>query len=266
MSDNPQDRASSGEQSPPPIQQPTPPPSTLSIPQSQIPCSHCGTVVPMGTAYCPQCGFAIPPPTPLPTAPVPAAPPARNITRIIIAVVLVAVLAGGVGGYLLYQNNRQQLRTNEANAANQAVNQFQFACFTNITDRSTLYGTSKPYRGYVTLYETFGIYNPSKLKINATWTINIDYPSAGWALSNSQSFYLAPLSSAKPTFAFVVTSTEINDTPPSANFAQFTVTLSGSYTITGAYGTYNPNSHSTYDSTTNSGTGILASPLPFSKC
>ena len=94
--------------------------------------------------------------------------------------------------------------------------------------------------------------------MDATWTITIDYPSVGWVLSDSQTFHEAPNGGvAYPMFGFTVTGSQLNNRPANANFTIFDVTLDGTYHVAGAYATYTPTTHATYDSTTSSGNGSL---------
>ena len=273
MSGNPPDNtASSGSPSSPAQQPPTPPPNTMPAQPQQVACPNCYTLVPTGTRFCPQCGNAIPPPTTWLTVPTPAPAPKRNVALIIIAVVLIAVLIVGVGGYLLYQQGQQRIlqdaKNSEANAANQSVNQLQFTCFSNRTDSSHLsYTQGYGYSGYATVYETFGISNPTNFAMDVTWTITIDYPSVGWVLSDSQTFHEAQNGGvAYPIFGFTVTGSQLNNRPSNANFTIFDVTLDGTYQVTGTYATYTPTTHSTYDSITSSGNGNLGSGNGLPKC
>jgi len=262
LSGNPPDNSVSSENQSTPTQPATPPAYTIPAPPQQVSCPRCFTLVPIGTRYCPQCGNSIPPPAPWPTVPAPTPGPRRNTALIIVAVVLIAVLVLGIGAFLVYQSHQQQVlqaaKNSEANAANQAPNQLQFTCFSNRTDTSHLSYTGYSYSGYITEYETFGISNPTNFAMDVTWTITLDYPSAGWVLRNSQSFHEAPNGGvAYPTFAFTVTGSQLNNTPSNANFTIFYVTLEGSYHVTGTYATYTPTTRSTYDSTTSSGNGSL---------
>ncbi len=94
--------------------------------------------------------------------------------------------------------------------------------------------------------------------MDVTWTITLDFPSAGWVLDNSQTFHETPNGGvAYPTFAFTITATQLNNTPSNANFTIFSVILEGSYRVTGTYATYTPTTRSTYDSTTSNGNGSL---------
>jgi hypothetical protein len=263
----------SGENPPSPAQPPTSPPAfSTPISPQEVTCPNCYTLIPIGTRYCPQCGNAIPPPTTWAGIPTPTPAPKRNVALVVVAVVLIAVLVVGVGGYLLYQQGQQRVlqdaKNSDANAANQSVNQLQFTCFSNRTDVSHLsYAQGYGYSGYITVYETFGISNPTNFAIDSTWTITIDYPSVGWVLTDSQSFHEAPNGGvAYPAFAFTVTGAQLNNRPTNANFTIFTVTLDGTYQVTGAYATYTPTTHSTYDSTTSSGNGSLGTGNGLPKC
>jgi hypothetical protein len=189
-----------------------------------------------------------------------------------VAVVLIAVLVAGVGGYVLYQQGQQHVlqaaKNSEANAANQAPNQLQFTCFSNRTDNSHLYGNAASgFSGYLTVYETFGISNPTNFPMDATWTITLNFPSASWTLVDSQTFHEAPNGgTAHPTFGFTITGSQLNSTPHNANFTIFTVTLDGTYQVTGTYANYTPATHSTYDSTTSTGNGSLGTGSGLPKC
>jgi hypothetical protein len=191
---------------------------------------------------------------------------------VIVGIVLIAVLVLGVAAYLVYQQGQMQVlqtaKNNEANAANQAPNMLQFTCFSNSTDSSHLtYTPGYGYSGSITIDETFGISNPTSFAIQATWTITIDFPSAGWVLTDSQTFHDGPNGGVGyPTFAFTVTGNQLNNTPSNANFTTFTVTLDGAYQVTGNYATYTPTSHATYDSATNAGNGDLGANGNLPKC
>jgi hypothetical protein len=272
MSGNPPDSTVGSENLSSPAPQPvTPQAYTSPVPQN-VACPSCYTLVPIGTRYCPQCGNAIPPPTTWPGVPAPAPAPRRNTALIIVAVVLIAVLVLGIGGYLVYQQGQQRVlqaaKNSEANAANQSVNQLQFTCFSNRTDSSHLsYTQGYGYSGYTTVYEKFGISNPTNFAIDATWTITLNFPSVGWVLTDSQTFHEAPNGGvAHPEFAFTVTGSQLNTKPSNANFTIFQVTLDGTYQVIGAYANYTPTTHSTYDSTTSSGNGSLGTGSGLPKC
>ena len=270
MSGNPPDNTAIGESPSSPAQQPAAPPTySTPLPPQQVACPYCHTLVTVGTRYCPQCGNAIPPPA---WPAVPSVPPApkRNTALIVVAVVLIAVLILGIAGYALYQNHQQQVlqaaKNSEANAANNSVNQLTFTCFSNRTDTSNISGTRGSFSGYFVVYETFGISNPSSFVIDATWTIGLDFPSAGWLLRNTQTFHMSPNGVVYPEFAFTITANQLNNTPANANFTIFNVTLDGSYHVTGTYATYAPTTHATYDSTTSSGNGNLGTGNGLPKC
>jgi len=204
--------------------------------------------------------------------PAPAPAPRRNTALIIVAIVLIALLVAGVGGYIVYEQGQQRVlqaaKNSEANSANQAVNQLQFTCFSNRTDSSHLsYTQGYGYSGYTTVYETFGISNPTSFAMDVTWTITINYPSVGWVLSDSQTFHEAPNGGlAYPVFAFTVTGNQLNNRPANANFTIFNVTFDGTSQVTGAYATYTPTTHSTYDSTSGTGNGSLGTGSGLPKC
>jgi hypothetical protein len=103
--------------------------------------------------------------------------------------------------------------------------------------------------------------------MDVTWTITINYPSVGWVLSDSQTFHEAPNGGlAYPVFAFTVTGNQLNNRPANANFTIFNVTFDGTSQVTGAYATYTPTTHSTYDSTSGTGNGSLGTGSGLPKC
>jgi hypothetical protein len=238
----------------PPVFAVAPPP-----PSQQVACPRCYTLVPIGTRYCPQCGNPIPPPLAWPGvfAP-PPAPRGRNTAAIVVAVVLIAVLLVGVGGYLIYNQEQQQVlqaaKSNESNSASAAINQLALTCFSNRTDYSNLHGSPGTFSGNLTVYETFGISNPTAFTMDVTWAITYDYPSVGWILSNTQTFHESPDGTAYPTFAFTVTAYQLNNIPQNANLTTYSATIDGSYTVIGTYATYNLSNNQSYNSTT-SGNG-----------
>jgi hypothetical protein len=248
---------------PPVFAVPPPPPS------QQVACPRCYTLVPIGTRYCPQCGNPIPPSLAWPGvfAP-PPAPRGRNTAAIVVAVVLIAVLVVGVSGYLIYNQEQQQVlqaaKNNESNAASQAINELQFTCFSNSTDNSHLqYTQGIGYSGYLIQYDTWGIMNPTTFSMDVGWTLTYDVPSAYLIYSNSQSFYEAAHGgTAYPRFAFTITATQLNNIPSTADFNEFTVSVEGSYVVMGTYGTYNLTSNNTYNSTTTGGGTGSGSNLP----
>src|SRR5439155_25247467 len=132
------------------------------------------------------------------------------------------------------------------------INTFIFTCFTNRNNTSNISCTLGSLSEYMIVHETIRNSNPSNFVIDATWTIALDFPSAGWLLRNTQTFHLSPNGVAYPEFGFTITANQLNNTPTSANFTTFNVTLDGSYQVTGTYATYTPTTHSTYDSTTSS--------------
>ncbi len=238
------------------------PPTTYGI-QAQpqrVTCPTCFAMVPSGTQFCPQCGSPIPPPA---GPPVPAAaPPSKRPIALIVGIVLIAIILLGVGGYVVYNNAQQQIlqaaKNSEQNTANQAVDQLRATCLTVRTDSSHLYGYSGSYSGYRTVYETIGVNNPTKFVMQTTWHLTLSYPSVGWVLADTESFHLSATGTAYPIFSFQVSGSQLNNLPPNPDFTTFTVTLDGTYAATGSYATYNLNQHSTYDSSTRSGTGFLA--------
>ncbi len=245
---------------PPP---PVAPPSSYGVqPQAQqATCPICFTTVALGTQFCPQCGSAIPPPT---WAPIPAAaPPSKRPVKLIVGIVLIALLLVGVGGFALYNNAQEQIlqaaKASDRNAANQSINQLQPTCLSVRTDSSTLYGSPGSYSGYRTVYETLGINNPTKFAMDATWALTLKYPSVGWVLADTESFHLSASGTAHPIFSYRVSGSQLNNLPPNPNLTTFTVTLNGTYVVTGSYATYLLTQQSNYDSSTQSGNGFLAS-------
>ena len=204
--------------------------------------------------------------------PAPAPEPKRNIALIVLAVVLIVVLVGGVAGYLIFQQGQQRIlqdaKNSEATAADAAPNQLQITCFSNRTDGSHLtYSQGSGYGGYITVYETFGVSNPTRFAMDATWTITLDYPSVSWVLSSTQTFHEAANGGvAYPVFGFTVTGAQLNHKPANASLTIFTVTLDGTYHVWGIYATYDPTTHGTYDSSTGAGNGTIGTGGGLPKC
>ncbi len=189
----------------------------------------------------------------------------------IVGIVLITLLVIGIVGYVVYQNVQQQVlfaaKNSEQNAANQAPSQLQITCFTVRNDNSHLsYSLISGYSGYLIIYETFGVSNPTKFVMEVTWTLTVDFTSAKLVLISTAPFHLSTNGVAYPTFTFQITGAQYNNLPPNADFSQFSVTLDGSYAVTGAYSTYNLTQHSTYDTSTNTGSGSLGSSGSLPKC
>ncbi len=160
-------------------------------------------------------------------------------------IVLVALLVVGGVGTVVYLNIQQErdrenqlvlqtAKNAEQTAANQAPDQITITCFTVTNDTSHL--TYSPYyssfSGYAIIYETFGVSNPTKFSMDATWTLTFSYTSVGW----------------------------------DPDFTQFMTTLDGTYTVTGTYSTYSVTQHQTYDSTTTIGGSSIGSANSLPKC
>jgi len=58
----------------------------------------------------------------------------------------------------------------------------------------------------------------------------------------------------------------LNNPAPGIDFSNYTATLDGSYSVTGTYATYTVTQHSTYDSSSNAGTGTIVSSGSLPKC
>ncbi len=102
--------------------------------------------------------------------------------------------------------------------------------------------------------------------MDATWSITIDFTGPSWVLATTQPFHLVATGTGYPTFAFRVTATELNNLTPTTDLKTFTVTVDSSYLVTGTYATYTLTQHSTYDSSSNTGTGTIGSSGSLPKC
>ncbi len=276
MSDNSENKVA-GESQPSPVQQPTPPPTpplqppaSFSLSPQQVACPTCHTVVAAGTAFCPQCGSPIPSTVPPAWPVIPLAPAPKRNVALIVGIVLIAIIVIGIGGFAFYQNQQQLIlqaaKVSDRDAANQSVNQLQNTCYSNRTDTSALSYSYGVFYGYATIYETFGIYNPTRFPMDATWSITIDFPGPSWVLTTTQPFHLVATGTGYPTFAFRITATELNNLTPTTDLKTFTVTVDSSYLVTGSYATYTVTQHSTYDSSSNTGTGTIGSSGSLPKC
>ena len=276
MSDNNENKVA-GESQPGPVQQPTPPPTTppqppISFPvqPQQVACPTCHTMVAVGTAFCPQCGSPIPSTVPSgwPITP-PAPAPKRNVA-LIVGIVLIVIIVIGIGGYAFYQNQQQLVlqtaKNTERDAANQAPNQLQATCFSNRTDVSNLSYSNGVFYGYATIYETFGISNPTRFAMDATWTLTVDFPGPRWVLTDTTPFHIVGSGTGYPTFAFRLTGNQLNNLNNMTDFKTYTVTADSSYLVTGTYATYTVTQHSTYDSSSNTGSGTLGGSGSLPKC
>jgi hypothetical protein len=229
-------------------------------------------MVAVGTAFCPQCGTPIPSTVPplWPTAP--TAPAPRRNVALVVGIVLIAIIIVGIGGYAFYQNQQQLVlqaaKNSEKDAANQSVNQLQPTCFSNSTDVSNLSynSTSRIFSGYMVVYETFGISNPTRFLIDATWTLTFDFTGPRWALTDTQTFHMSANGVGYPRFAFRVTSTQLNSLTPTTDLKTYTATVDSNYRVTGTYATYTVTQHQTYDSSSNTGTGTIGSSGSVPKC
>ena len=278
MSENNENKITA-EGRPPPVQQPTSPPTappqppaSLSMPPQQVACPTCHTIVAAGTAFCPQCGSPIPSTVPPAWPIIPPAPPPKRNVALIVGIVLIAVIVIGIGGYAFYQNQQQLVlqaaKNSEKNDANQSVNQLQPTCFSNRTDTSNLsYNTTnRVFYGYLTIYETFGISNPTRFPMDATWTLTFDFPGPSWVFTDTQTFHIIADGVGYPTFVFRITATQLNNLTPTTDLKTFTATADSIYQITGTYATYTVTQHSTYDSSSNTGTGTIGSTGSEPKC
>lgn len=276
MSDK-DDNKAAGETQPSAAPQPAPsaaPPSQLreylyQQPQQMV-CPTCHTIVAVGTAFCPQCGSPIPntsPPAWPITPPTPA--PKRNVA-LIVGIVLIAVIVIGIGGYAFYQNQQQLIlqaaKNSEKDAASQSINQLQATCFSNRTDVSQLSYSNGVFYGYATIYETFGLSNPTRFAMDATWTITIDFPGPAWVLNDMTTFHIGTNGTGYPTLTFRLSGNQLNNLNNMTDLKTYSVTLDGNYLVTGTYGTYTESQHSTYNSATNTGSGTLGSSGSLPKC
>jgi hypothetical protein len=258
-------------QQPPPAAAAQPPVSFPQQPQ-QIACLTCNTVVAAGTAFCPQCGSPIPNTVPPVWPIIPPVPRSKRNTTLIVGIVLIAIIVIGVGGYALYQSQQQLVlqasKNSEKDAANQSVNQLQSTCFSNSTDVSNLsYNfTSRIFSGYMVVYETFGISNPTRFAIDATWSLTFDFTGPQWVLTDTQTFYMSANGVGYPRFAFRVTSTQLNSLTPATDLKTYTARVDSNYQITGTYATYTVTQHQTYDSSSNTGSGTIGSSGSVPKC
>ncbi len=275
MSDNNENKVA-GESQPAPAQQPTPPPTTppqppVSFPvqPQQVACPTCHTMVAVGTAFCPQCGSPIPSTVPSgwPITP-PAPAPKRNVA-LIVGIVLIAIIVIGLGGYAFYQNQQQLIlqaaKNSERDSANQAVNQLQAKCFSSSVDYSHLSNVTGTPSGYLTISETFGIFNPTRFVMDATWTFTLDFLGPAWVLTASSPFHIPTNGTGYAELPFKVTAAQLINLH-GADLSRYTATLDGTYTAIGTYGTYNLTQHSTYDSGSNTGTGTLGASGSLPKC
>ena len=229
-----------------------------------VACPNCQVLVPYAS-FCSNCGANLPPIY----APVAESrPPSRRRSRAfllgIILVVVIAASVASVAGYMYYQNGQQAIlktaENSELIAANQAVNNWGFVCFSSHNDTSNFVRGNPP-SGYIVFYEKFGIYNPSRFSIDATWTFQFSYPAISTTIVATQSFTLPAKSTSYADFPFIISAQDAQAfaSVPAGTIPQYTVILDGTYTVHGIYSTYNISQHQSYDSSTNTGTGQIGS-------
>lgn len=225
-------------------------------------CPGCNSQVSYAS-FCSKCGARLPPVF-LPPA-IREIPHRRRSRALVLGIILAIVLGvsvAGVAGYFTYQDRQESIQQAAAHseliATNQAIALLSITCFSNRTDTSTFVRTS-PTSGYLTLYEKFGVYNPSQYSMDTTWTLTFDYTSIHVVLSSLRAFHLSTASTSYPEFPFLVTATQASTLASAIGTPQFTATLDGTYIVTGTYSTYHISQHQTIDSWTGTGTqGVSA--------
>jgi len=235
-------------------------------------CPRCSSIFSQGTLYCTNCGSPLPPTSWPAVAPAPV--PSRSKTGLVIGIVLIVlILAGGVGYFLYWNNHQQQLilqaaKTTEQNAADQAPSQIQPTCVSVATDSSHLsYSQYGGFSGYATLSETFGLHNPTNFAIDATWSLTYDYTSVGLRVSSSDSFHINAQGTSHPVFVFTITGQQYNSIPQNPDFSKFTGTIDANYKVVGTYGTYTIPQHESFDNTSSGGgTGGTGSSSSLPSC
>jgi hypothetical protein len=275
MSDNNENKVAD-EGQPSPVQPPTPAPAPASQPPfgysaqpQQVACPVCATVVAIGTSFCPQCGSPIPSAVPPAWPGIQPAPAHKRNVALIVGIVLIAIIVIGIGGYAFYQNQQQLVlqaaKNSERDAANQAASQLQAKCFSSSVDYSHLSNMTGTPSGYMTISETFGVFNPTKFVMDATWTFTLDFLGPAWILTASSPFHIPTNGTGYAELPFKVTAAQLINLQ-SADLSKYTATLDGTYIAIGTYGTYNLTQHSTYDSASNTGTGTLGASGSLPKC
>lgn len=91
--------------------------------------------------------------------------------------------------------------------------------------------------------------------MDARWALMLNYTSIAVMISSVQSFHLSSQGTAYPEFAFRISGPQVTAFHSTLGTPQFTVTLDGTYLVTGSYSTYHISQHQTYDSSTSTGTG-----------
>lgn len=220
-------------------------------------CPNCFYSVPYGVPICPNCNTVMP--VFSPTLVPPQAPlPKKSNTRLIVAIVLVALIVVGVlasTGYALYQNGQ---RAADRSAALEAPNKLQSTCVTSTLDNSTLYYSGYAYSGYERFVYVMGIYNPTPYSMDVSLTFTLVFPRVNWNLVSSNSIFRLPSNSlGQAHFAFVISASLLNNLPANPDFSGSTVTLDGTYSVTGTYDTYSVTQHQTVAGS--SGTSTLPS-------
>jgi len=192
----------------------------------------------------------------------------RLAKRIVVGLLLITLVVLASYGYLAYYETQQQMlqasENADASAAREAVNQLQIFCMTHRSGTQVWGGILS---SYYSEYQTIGIHNPSHYDMSIGWWLVMNYWSVGKEMRNGTYSNLRGPGTVKPTFVFKVCFREeiciepscLLSLPPGCSAFLFNMVLRGDFNVTGTYGTYHVSSVSTYNSTSQTGTGALAS-------
>ncbi len=175
--------------------------------------------------------------------------------RILLAIVLVTLASGSIGGYYVYDrfwaNNPVANAATEPGSASKAVDSLTLICWTTgPADRTD--------PSMVTGWFMLGVRNRSGYPMDTKWMFSSYYPSANVSLTSSQSFHLAGIGDAYPKFPVRISSVQIGrlNSVPYPNDA-LVVSVGRTFNVTGIHGIYHLTRYDT-GSGSNRGTGILA--------
>ena len=199
----------------------------------------------------------------------------KSKTVLVVRLLLVGILAIGVAEFSLYPILRgfavSVAKNSEVNAANRVVDELRLTCISTQRDDSNLQPISAilgpqyaGWTGYVVVWETFGVYNPTNFVINATWSIRFYFQTVSGATGDYESFQLGANKGSVVAIRLFIPGDQIGDRY--GDWRNYSATLGAIYIAVGTYGSYELSQYSTYDSWRNIGNGILDSTASLPKC
>ncbi len=213
-------------------------PSSDSTSASAVTCPFCHSVVRADSGVCGICGHQLRPDV-LQGGPLLAgkeeANRERRRRRIILAILVLAIVIGGVSGYFAYDrlwlNNPVWNAAVEPSFASRAVDNLSPICLSS--------GSVVNLPTNSTYWIVLGLRNRSGYDIETKWTLTSYDESVGYSHSRVQVFHLAGNGDAYPTFWNMNNATDIARLR-SDDFLRINLglSLSAAFNVTGVHGVY----------------------------